>query len=80
MDIDKTKICNIISEMLDNPDENEIYPTTKAYNDLERYVEKVRVETIGWTHADACTHMDKNIDYRKVNVPSILDRALEDLS
>ncbi len=28
-------VCDIISEMLDNPDEHGIYPTTEAYNKLE---------------------------------------------
>ena len=34
----RTNICNIISRMLDNPDECEIYPTTKCYDELERYI------------------------------------------
>jgi len=47
MDKDRTMICNIISEMLDNPDENGIYSTTKAYDALEKYIEGVRAEAIG---------------------------------
>ncbi len=77
---DRIEICRIISYMLDHPDKNEIYPTTNAYDALEEYINKVRVETIGWAHADACTALDKGDDYRKADVPGILRRALCDLS
>jgi len=80
MDKDRTAICNIISEMLDNPDEHEIYPTTNAYDALEKYIEGVRAEAIGWTYADACVSLDKGQDYRQIEVPSILDRAISDLA
>jgi len=39
---DRKVICDIISEMLDNPDENEIYPTTRCYDKLEKYIKDVR--------------------------------------
>lgn len=45
MDQDRTAICNIVSKMLDNPDEYGIYPTTVAYQELEDYIESVRAET-----------------------------------
>jgi len=32
-------ICDIISEMLDNPDEYEIYPTAKCYDQLEAVID-----------------------------------------
>ncbi|MDY6896288.1 MAG: hypothetical protein SVO01_12870 [Thermotogota bacterium] len=80
MDKDRTVICNIMSELLDNPDRSGIYPTSKAYDALENYIESVRVETLGWAYADACVHLDKNEDYRKLNVPEILNRALIDLA
>ena len=32
-------VCTIISEMLDNPDKNEIYPTTRCYDRLEQYIQ-----------------------------------------
>jgi len=31
----RKEICDIISEMLDNPDESGIYSTTRAYDKLE---------------------------------------------
>lgn len=47
MDKDRTEICRIISEMLDNPDKCGIYPTSTAYTKLEHYVEEVRASAIG---------------------------------
>ena len=46
-DKDRTKICQIISDMLDNPDEYGIYPTSTAYTRLEHYIEQQRIEAIG---------------------------------
>jgi hypothetical protein len=80
MDKDKKVICDIISNMLDNPDNTGIYPTGTAYTMLEHYIEEVRAEAIGWAHADACIMLDKGMDYRLVEVPDILRRALIDLS
>ncbi len=79
MDKDRTEICKIISEMLDNPDEYGIYPTSIAYTKLEEYIEEIRIEAIGWAHADACVTLDKGNDYRKVDISSILRRAKKDL-
>jgi hypothetical protein len=80
MDKDRTEICRIISEMLDNPGECEIYHTTKAYDELEKYIRSVRVEALGWAYADACTTLDRGQDYREIEVPSIIKRALIDLA
>lgn len=40
---DRAKICDIISEMLDNPKEG-IYPTTRAYDKLEMLISSTRTE------------------------------------
>jgi hypothetical protein len=32
------EVCKIISEMLDNPDEYGIYPTTRCYDKLESFI------------------------------------------
>ena len=80
MDKDKIEICNIISEMLDNQGEHGIYPTTVCYEKLERYIEGVRIEAIGWTHADACCSLANGFDPRKTLVPELLERALIDLA
>lgn len=78
-DKDRTEICNIISDMLDNPNEHEIYPTGTAYTRLEIYIESQRAEVLGWAIADACTAIDKGGDPRLMNVPDIFDRMKKDL-
>lgn len=80
MDKDRTAICKIISEMLDNPDEHGIYPTSTAYIRLEYYIEGVRAEAIGWTHADNCVDLDHDKDPRLKSIPGMLFRAQKDLS
>ena len=66
--------------MLDNPDEYGIYPTSTCYTELEHYVEQIRAEAIGWTHADACVTLDNGDDPRLTEVPEMLNRALIDLA
>jgi hypothetical protein len=39
---DRQVVCDIISEMLDDPDEYGIYPTTRCYDKLEQYIKNVR--------------------------------------
>ena len=39
---DRAVICEIISEMLDNPDEHGTYPTTRAFDKLEEYIKFIR--------------------------------------
>ena len=77
---DRSDICEIISKMLDNPDEHEIYPTTQAYNELEELLKKVRLQAIGWTWAEACCQLDDGKDPRKYEVPELLPRAEKDLT
>lgn len=77
---DRTVICGIISDMLDNPDKHGIYPTSTAYTRLERYIEGVRMEAIGWCHADVCATLDRGDDPRTVDVPEIIERANNDLA
>lgn len=41
----RTKICELMSEMLDNPDEHGLYPTSKFMWKMESYIlEKRRLE------------------------------------
>jgi hypothetical protein len=79
MDKDRTEICRIVSDMLDNPDEHGIYPTGKAYNALEALVHGARCEGIGWAHADACASLDAGEDPRKTDCAEQLKRAEHDL-
>ena len=76
---DRGVIVKIISDMLDNPGSDDIYPTSTCYTKLEHYIEQVRAEAIGWCYAEACTNLDKGIDLRAMDVPSILKRANKDL-
>ena len=80
MDKDRTAICKIISDMLDNPNEHGIYPTSTAYARLEHYIEGARAEAIGWAHADACVTLDKGGDPRLTIVPELLSNAQVDLA
>lgn len=77
---DRAMICEIISEMLDNPGECEIYPTSTAYAKLEHYIEGERIKAIGWTHAYACVVLDNGGDPRGLEVPDFLKRAQHDLA
>ena len=76
---DRTEICRIISEMLDNPDKHGIYPTSTAYTKLELYIEQVRMEAIGWMYAYACVALDKGNDPRTIEVPKVIEDAMVDL-
>ena len=79
MEKDRAEICKIITEMFDGV-EGEIYPTSAAYNKLERMVERERDVAIGWTYADACVTLDHGGDPRQTLVPDILARAKVDLA
>jgi hypothetical protein len=79
MDKDRTKICEIISEMLDNPNKHDIYPTSTAFTKLEHYIEGERFQAIGWTHAFCCSALDKGTDPRVIEVPKIIDEARSQL-
>ena len=76
---DRAAICEIISEMLDSPDEQGMYPTTIAYKKLEALVHRARIEAIGWTHTDNCIALDAGLDPREKIVPEMLSRAEIDL-
>jgi hypothetical protein len=78
MERDRDEIVRIVSEMLDNP-VNEIYPTTKCYDELENYIDTIRHETMGWIYAYACNLLDEGKDIREIEVPEIIEKALEEL-
>jgi hypothetical protein len=77
---DRMAIIQVISEMLDNPDEYGIYTTTKAYDTLENLFDELRIEAIGWMYAKACTMLDDKEDLSKKEVSNLLKEALKDLS
>ena len=76
----RTEICRVMSEMLDNPDEHGIYPTTKFMDELEEYCLKLRHEAIGWTWAKACTQLDAGNDPRQYDQAQLIQDASRDLS
>ena len=80
MSDDRMKICEIISDMLDGPDDVGIYPTSTAYTRLERYIEEVRMEALGWAHAYFCVALDGGMDPRLQEVPEMLAQAKKDLA
>jgi hypothetical protein len=80
MEIDREEICNVISAMLDKPDNLGIYHTSTAYTKLEHYINKVRVEAIGATHAWACVKLDEDKDPRTENCCGMMDDLLNSLS
>jgi len=77
---DRDIICKILSEMLDNPDEYEIYPTATAYTKLELYIEGQRIEAISSTYGYICSNLDKDIDPRIQEVPEALSEILDCLA
>jgi len=79
MDIDRNFICNVISDMLDNPLEHGIYPTSTAFSRLEHYVEEVRMRALGWAHSYCCIALDKGEDPRCIEVPKIINQGRIDL-
>lgn len=80
MSDDRGNVCDVVSEMLDNPNEHGIYPTTKAYDALVALIETARVEALGWMLAEMCRILDNGGDPRKEDIAEMLPRAVEDLS
>lgn len=76
---DRGVICKIISEMLDNPDKSGVYPTSTCYTRLEHYIKQVRMEAVGWCHAEMCINLDSNKDPRTTDVSFLIERAKADL-
>ena len=79
MNRDREIICEIISNMLGNPNKDKTYPVITAYNRLEFYIKSVRMEAIGWMYAYACIAADQERDIRLIEVPDIIDSALNNL-
>lgn len=57
---------------------SENHPIFSMAAEIDRLRTQV-VTAIGWTYADACVHLDQGKDYRRVEVPTILDRARREL-
>jgi hypothetical protein len=72
---DRSKVCEIVSRMLDEPRDGGIYRTTRAYNELEALLRTARAEAVGFAFGAACQCLDRGIDPRKVEMPEVLERA-----
>lgn len=56
----RKEICRIVSDMLDNPDEHKIYPTTQCYDELEKFIN----EAIEYGKSkELSKKLDKEYDY-----------------
>lgn len=77
---DRSNVHKIIEEMLDNPDENGIYQTTRAFNKLEELLNTVRLEAVGWTWATACLVVDDGLDIRKYSQSKLIEQVTKDLN
>lgn len=71
----RTKVCHLMSVMLDNPDEIGIYPTSEFMSKMEDFILEIRHEAMGWTWAEACTQPDKGKDPREYEQGQLLERA-----
>lgn len=56
---DRSNIHKIIEEMLESPDENGIYSTTRAFNKLEKLMESIRLEAVVWAWASIAVPLDE---------------------
>lgn len=65
MNDDRKIICDIISEMLDNPDKCGIYPTTRCYDKLEQYIKDIREKKVGKKIEVIIEILERNGDYPK---------------
>ena len=77
---DRAAVCDIISEMLDEPREHGIYRTTRAYNKLEALLSAARLQALGWTWTEACILTDKGEDIRRHEMPELAERIERDLN
>lgn len=53
---------------------------TALVEPLEKLIDGVRAEAIGWTWTEACSQYDKGLDVRLQLMPELLDKALADLN
>ena len=74
----RTEICNIISDMLDNPAECEIYPTTKCYDALEKFIHNEVIRELK-NLGDDMDRMGDSYYYEAGGFKDILDGRIADL-
>lgn len=70
MEIDRIKLKKILGSVADSavdPDE--------LFDDLNEYIEQVRMLALKWMHADCCYLLDRGCDPRQMSMPSIVNNA-----
>ena len=80
MEIDRDVIDSAISSIMDDDGIQATLTSETARIKLEHYVEQVRNQAIGITHAWACMVLDAGKDPRDECVPSMLDDLRKDLA
>lgn len=75
----RSDVCNIISDMLDNPGPCEIYPTSIAYDRLIRLVSRERYNALVWMHAELCSRIDNGVYHRNTDVQVLISKAEQEL-
>lgn len=75
----RSKICDLLSAMLEDPDEDGIYPTSEFMSKVENFCLELRHEAIGWTWAQARVLLDKGTDPRQYNQGALIEDATRDL-
>ncbi len=75
----RNDLSKIVSEMLETPSPEGIYPTTQCLDRLEQQIAKAVIYGVGWAHADACADIDNKRDPRAKDMGDMLRRAKVDL-
>lgn len=75
----RTRICDLMSAMLNNPDKHGLFPTSEFMSKMEDYCLELRHEAIGWTWAEACNILDSNNDPRQHDQAGLISDATTDL-
>ena len=77
---DRSNVHKIIEQMLENPDKHGIYPTTMAYNKLEKLLREVRTEAVDWAWEEACTDVEMDCDILKRDKKMLYTKANKELN
>ena len=80
MEVDRRAIDRVLSHIVDDDGISATLTSCTARVQLEHYIEQVRNQSIGITHAWACIVLDKGKDPRDENVSGMLDDLRERMS
>jgi hypothetical protein len=80
---DKERLVEIVTEVGKEAGLSPIHISalgTALVEPMEKLIDGVRAEAIGWTWTEACSQYDKGLDVRLQLMPELLDKALADLN